>query len=82
MKRYREQVDLLTTLRGKVDFSRAMDRYARGAIDLPAEDLTCDTLENRILRSTLYLIAPLISSPVLLNKVRFLRESFAEIASL
>ncbi|MDD4783961.1 MAG: hypothetical protein PHX16_10090 [Syntrophaceticus sp.] len=26
LKRYREQVDLLTTLRGKVDFSRAVDR--------------------------------------------------------
>ena len=84
LKRYREQVDLLTTLRGKVDFSRAMERYARGAVDLPCryEDLTCDTLENRILLSTLCLITPFVSSSVLLDKVHFLREFFAEFVSL
>lgn len=84
LKRYREQVDLLTTLRGKVHFSRAMERYARGAVDLPCryEDLTSDTLENRILLSALCLITPLISSPFLLHKARFLRELFTGIASL
>ena len=76
LRRYREEEDNLSILRGKIDFARLAGQYARGAIAIPCcfEDYSTNILENRILLATLSLVFPWVSSPVLLSRVAFLRE--------
>ncbi len=80
LRRYKEQEEHLTSLRGKIDFSRLAGQYARGAVSIPCrfEDFSTDILENRILLATLKLVFPWLSSPPLLSRVSYLIEMLSE----
>jgi len=80
LRRYKEQEENLTSLRGKIDFNRLAGQYARGAVSIPCrfEGFSTDILENRILLATLNLVFSWLSSPPLLSRVSYLIELLSE----
>lgn len=81
LKRFHENSDFRSIIHGKIDFNRTVRTVSRGMVGLFCnyEDLTHNTLENRILLSTIFHSIPLIRSRALRHQAAYLREMLAEI---